>query len=154
MSNAALHQPAVSWLDEPRAYRSVRTRRVLAFLVDYSIVLLLCIPASIVIALLGVVTLGLGWMLYAILFPLVALPYVSFTLGGRSQATPGMRLFDLKLERLDGKPVDAGFGAAHSVLFWVGGVLTSGFIVLIALFTPRKQLLQDLLLRSVVVRRG
>ncbi|ALN73611.1 RDD family protein [Aureimonas sp. AU20] len=154
MSNAATYNPASTWLDEPRAYRSVRTRRSLAFLVDYTIVLMLCVPAVFVIGLLGVLTLGLGWMLYAILFPLVALPYVTFTLGSASQATPGMRMFDLRLERLDGKPVDPALGAAHSILFWAAGALTSGFIVLVALFTPRKQLLQDLLLGTVVVRRG
>lgn len=154
MSNTAPFQPAASWLDQPRAYSGVRTRRMIAFLVDYSIVLLLCIPAFFVVGLLGIVTFGLGWMLYAILFPLVALPYVSFTLGGRAQATPGMRLFDLRLERLDGERVDVGMGAAHSILFWVAVTLTSGFIVLLALFTPRKQLLQDLLLGTVVVRRS
>lgn len=154
MSNATSYNPASSWLDEPRAYSSVRTRRVFAFLVDYSIVLLLCIPAGFVVAFLGILTFGIGWSLYAILFPLVALPYVTFTLGGASQATPGMRLFDLRLERLDGRRVDPALGAAHSILFWAAGALTSGFIVLLALFTPRKQLLQDLLLGTVVVRRA
>ncbi|WP_019995634.1 RDD family protein [Aureimonas ureilytica] len=154
MSNATSYNPASSWLDEPRAYSGVRTRRSLAFLVDYSIVLLLCIPMGFLIGVLGILTLGLGWMLYAIIFPLVALPYVTFTLGGSSQATPGMRLFDLRLERLDGRRVDPALGAAHSILFWAAGVLTSGFIVLLALFTPRKQLLQDLLLGTVVVRRS
>ncbi len=123
MSNATSYNPASSWLDEPRAYSGVRTRRSLAFLVDYSIVLLLCIPMGFLIGVLGILTLGLGWMLYAIIFPLVALPYVTFTLGGSSQATPGMRLFDLRLERLDGRRVDPALGAAHSILFWAAGVL-------------------------------
>ncbi|WP_182085729.1 RDD family protein [Aureimonas sp. ME7] len=154
MTNATtLDGAANGWLDEPRAYEGVRTRRILSFLVDYAIVLALCIPAWFVIGVLGILTLGIGWGLYAILFPLVALPYVAFTLGGRAQATPGMRLFGLRLERLDGARVDPAIGVAHSVLFWVAGAVTSGFIVLVALFTPRKQLVQDLLLGTVVVRR-
>ena len=142
----------VSWLDEPRAYRGVRTRRVLAFLVDYGIVLALTVPVALVIGLLGVLTLGLGWMLYAVLFPLVALPYVGFTMGGRAQATPGMRLFGIRLAKLDGTASDPTLAVLHSVLFWAGNVFTSGFILLFALFTSRKQLLQDLLLGTVVVR--
>ncbi|WP_294640182.1 RDD family protein [uncultured Aureimonas sp.] len=148
-----LNGAPTTWLDEPRAYEGVRSRRILAFLVDYTIVLLLCIPVMLIIGVLGVLTFGLGWMLYGALFPLVALPYVAFTLGGRSQATPGMRLFGIRLERLDGRPTDPGLGVAHSVLFWVAGALTSGFIVLVGLFTARKQLIQDLLLGTVVVRR-
>ncbi len=150
---AVLNGAQTTWLDEPRAYEGVRSRRILAFLVDYTIVLLLCIPVMMIIGVLGVLTFGLGWMLYGALFPLVALPYVAFTLGGRSQATPGMRLFGIRLERLDGRPTDPGLGVAHSVLFWVAGALTSGFIVLVGLFTARKQLVQDLLLGTVVVRR-
>ncbi|WP_062212254.1 RDD family protein [Aureimonas sp. AU12] len=150
----SLHQTAPTWVDEPRAYRSVRTRRVFSFLADYTLVLLLCVPVFFVVTLLGVVTLGLGWLLYGAIFPIVAIPYVAFTLGGSAQATPGMRMFDLRLERLDGGRVDPAFAVLHSVLFWAGNVLTSGFIVLVALFTPRKQLVQDLLLGTVVTRRS
>lgn len=141
------------WLDEPRAYEGVRTRRVLAFLVDYAAVLVLTVPVALVIGLLGILTLGLGWMLYAVLFPLVALPYVGFTMGGRTQATPGMRLFGIRLAKLDGTRSDPALAVLHSVLFWAGNVFSSGFILLFALFTSRKQLVQDLLLGTVVVRR-
>jgi len=150
----ALHDTAPTWLDEPRAYRSVRTRRVLSFVFDYTLVLLLCVPVYLVVTLLGVVTFGLGFLLYGVIFPLVAIPYVAFTMGGGAQATPGMRLFDLRIERLDGRKVDPALAVLHGVLFWAGNVLTSGFIVLLALFTPRKQLVQDLLLGTVVTRRS
>ncbi|MBB3998599.1 RDD family protein [Aureimonas pseudogalii] len=150
----ALNDTTPTWLDEPRAYRSVRTRRVLSFFFDYTLVLLLCVPVYFVVTLLGVVTLGLGFLLYGAIFPLVAIPYVAFTMGGAGQATPGMRLFDLRIERLDGRKVDPTLAVLHGVLFWAGNVLTSGFIVLLALFTPRKQLVQDLLLGTVVTRRS
>lgn len=141
------------WLDQPAAYRGVRTRRVVAFLFDYFLVLVLCVPAWILVTILGIVTLGLGWALYGVIFPLVALPYVAFTMGGESQATPGMRIAGIRLERNDGSRVDPSIAAAHSVLFWVANVVTGGFILLLGLFTPRKQLVQDLLLGTVVVRR-
>ena len=40
----------------------------------------------------------------------------------------------------------------HAVLFWAGNVLLSPLVLLISLFSPRKRLLQDFLLGTVVVR--
>lgn len=142
------------WLSQSAAYRGVRTRRIVGFLFDYALVLILCIPAFLLVTILGFLTLGLGWFLYGALVPLVAIPYVAFTLGGDAQATPGMRIAGVRLERNDGSRVDPALAVAHTILFWVGNVATSGFILLLALFTPRKQLLQDLLLGTVVVRRA
>ena len=93
-------------LDDWRLYQGVRTSRIFAFLIDYVIVFFLCIPVAILIAIIGVATLGLGWILYGIMFPVVALAYVATTLGGPRQATKGMQMMGLKLERLDGQKVD------------------------------------------------
>lgn len=139
-------------LDSALAYDGVRTRRVLAFVADYSLVLLLSIPAAIVVFFLGIVTLGLGWMLYGILLPLIAVVYIGSTMGGRAQATPGMRLAGIRLERLDGGRVDPMLAILHGVVFWASNAVLTPFVLLVALFTPRKQLLQDLLLGTVVVR--
>jgi uncharacterized RDD family membrane protein YckC len=141
-----------SEIDDWRAYRGVRTRRVFAFFVDYALILLLCIPVSIVIFFLGIFTLGLGFALYSILFALVALPYVGFSMGGASQATPGMRLMGIRIARLDGRPVDGLLAMVYTVLFWAANVILTPFIVLISLFSPRKRLLHDMLLGTVVVR--
>ncbi len=135
-----------------RAFRGVRTRRIMAFVVDYTLVILLCVPVSVLIFFLGVFTLGLGFMLYSVLFALVALPYVALTMGGPTQATPGMRMMGIRIARLDGRPVDGMLAMVHAVLFWAGNVLLSPLVLLISLFSPRKRLLQDFLLGTVVVR--
>ena len=80
-----------SRLDDVRAYDGVRTRRILAFIIDYCIVALLTIPFAILVAVLGLLTFGLGWALYSILVPAVAILYIWNTLGGRNQATSGMK---------------------------------------------------------------
>ncbi len=139
-------------IDDVRLYDGVRRRRVAAFCIDYAIVLLLLIPVSILIAVLGVLTLGLGWMLYGILLPLVALPYVYFTMGTPQQATLGMRTMSIRLERLDGRPVDGVLAMVHAVLFWAGNVILTPLILLATLFIDRKRTLHDLLLGTVVVR--
>ncbi len=90
--------------DDVRLYDGVRTRRILAFCIDYFIVALLLVPFAILVFLFGIVTLGLGWMLFSVLAPLVAILYVWNTLGGQHQATAGMRMMGIRLERLDGRP--------------------------------------------------
>jgi uncharacterized RDD family membrane protein YckC len=146
------HDSVAARLDESRVYDGVLTRRVFAFMIDYFIVLLLLIPFGILVALLGLLTLGLGWSLFAILGPAVALFYVWNTLGGRNQATTGMRLMGLRLERLDGRRVDGMLAVLHSVLFWAGNVILSPLVLLVTLFANRKRTLHDLLLGTVVTR--
>ena len=139
-------------LDNARAYDGVLTRRVFAFIIDYVLVALLTIPFAIVVFFLGIITLGLGWMLFGILFPAVALIYVWNTLGGRNQATVGMRMMGIRLDRLDGRPVDGLLAVVHTVLFWAGNVLLTPLILLAALFLDRKRTVHDLLLGTVVTR--
>jgi uncharacterized RDD family membrane protein YckC len=139
-------------LDDVRAYDGVRTRRVFAFLIDYLIVGLLLIPFAILVFLLGLLTFGLGWSLFAVLGPAVALLYVWNTLGGRNQATTGMRIMGIRLDRLDGMPVDGMLAVVHSVLFWAGNVVLTPLILLVTLFSDRKRALHDLLLGTVVTR--
>jgi uncharacterized RDD family membrane protein YckC len=141
-----------SRLDDVRTYDVARTRRVLAFIVDYILVAILVIPFAILVFLLGILTLGLGWMLFGALFPAVALIYVWFTLGGPGQATVGMNLFGIRLERLDGRPVDGLLAVVHTVLFWAGNVILTPLILLATLVLDRKRTVHDLLLGTVVTR--
>ncbi len=153
MNNRTIdHDIVLPRYEDRRLYEGVRTRRIFAFLIDYFIVLLLCIPVAIIIAFLGIITLGLGWMLYGFLLPLVALPYVYWTVGGRRKATIGMRMMDIRIERMDGKPVDGLFAVAHSVLFWAANVLLTPLILLATLFLDYKRAVHDMLLGAVIVR--
>lgn len=135
-----------------RLYSGVRTRRVVAFFIDYLLIGLMMIPIAIVVALLGVLTLGLGWLLFGILAPLTALLYVSMTLGGGRQATWGMQLMDIRLARMDGGAVDPLLAVVHTVLFWAGNAILTPLILLATLFLDHKRTVHDLLLGTVVVR--
>ncbi len=139
-------------LDDWRAYDGVRTRRILAFLIDYLIIGLLCIPFAMLVAVLGVITLGVGWALYGVLGPLVALIYVWNTLGGDRQATVGMRMMGIRLDRLDGERVNGLLAVVHTVLFWAGNVFLTPLILIAPLFVDRKRTVHDLLLGTVVTR--
>ncbi len=139
-------------LDDWRLYQGVRTSRIFAFLIDYVIVFFLCIPVAVLIAILGVATLGIGWTLYGIMFPAVALGYVATTMGGQRQATKGMQMMGLRLEQLDGQKVDGLLAVVHTVLFWGLNVVLTPLILLATLFLDRKRTVHDLLLGTVVVR--
>lgn len=142
----------LSIYDDPALYDGVRTRRVLAFFIDYALILLLCIPVAVVVFVLGILTFGLGFLLYGFLFLIVALPYIGFTLGGRGQATPGMRMMGIRLERLDGGRIDSLLAIVHSVLFWAANAILTPLILLATLVLDRKQTVHDRLLGTVVVR--
>lgn len=144
---------SVDALDDIALYDGVRTRRVLAFFIDYAIVLALCVPVAVLIFFIGIFTLGLGFFLYPILFLLVAIPYIGLSLGGQKQATPGMRMMGLRIARLDGRPVDFMLAVVHGVLFWALNAVLTPFILLATLVLDRKQTVHDWLLGTVVIRR-
>lgn len=154
MADASHHNyiPDAALFEDWRLYEGVRTRRILAFLVDYALVIVLVAIAVPVVAFLGILTFGIGWLLYAVLGPLVALSYIAVTVGGPRQATLGMHMFGIKLVRYDGQPLDWMTGIVHAVLFWAANVILTPFIVLVGLFTRHKRLLHDLALGTVVVR--
>lgn len=139
-------------LDDARLYDGVRTRRVVAVMIDYLIVAALTIPVAILVFFLGILTLGLGWMLFSILVPAVAILYIWNTLGSANQATTGMRMMGVRLNRLDGRRIDGMTAVVHSVLFWAGNVILTPLILLVTLFSDRKRTLHDLLLGTVVTR--
>jgi len=139
-------------LHDTRVYQGVRTRRILAFIIDYCIVALLTIPFAILVFFLGILTLGLGWMLFSVLVPAVAILYIWNTLGCVDQATTGMKLMGIRLDRLDGTRIDGLTAVVHSVLFWAGNVILTPLILLVSLFSDRKRTLHDLLLGTVVSR--
>ncbi len=139
-------------IDSWKRFQGVRSKRIMAFFIDYALVLALCVPVAILIFFLGIFSFGLGWALYSVLFAIVALPYVGLTLGGARQATPGMQISGVRMIRTDGKDVDPMLAMIHAVLFWVANVIFTPLILLVSLFLDRKRLLHDVLLGVVVIR--
>lgn len=137
---------------EPQLFDGVLSKRVLAFIVDAILIGIFLILASLVILTLGVFTLGFAWFLFATpLFAIVALLYVGLTLGGPHSATPGMRLAGLTIRGTDGSRIGVIVAAAHSLLFWLSVSFLTPLVVLVGLFSRRRRLLQDMLLRTVIV---
>jgi uncharacterized RDD family membrane protein YckC len=137
--------------DDWRLFEGVRTRRIMAFVIDYAMVIILLVIAVPLIFVLGFATFGAAWLLYAFLGPLVALTYIGWTIGGPSQATIGMRMTGIRLERYDGRQIDFLTAIVHAVLFWASAAIFLP-LLLAPLFLDHKRTLHDLLLGTVVVR--
>lgn len=138
---------------QPELFRGVLIRRVVAFIIDMIVLSIPVVLAVIFIAVFGVVTLGLGWMLFWLVSPfsvIWALIYYGMTLGGPHSATVGMRVMDLQLRTWYGAPGYFVLGAVHAVLFWVS-ISVFAPVLLVGLFNSRKRLLHDIVLGTVVI---
>jgi uncharacterized RDD family membrane protein YckC len=139
---------------EPELFRGVLTRRVFAFLIDLVVLSVPVILGYLFIAVFGVITLGLGWVLFWLAWPasvIWAIVYYGASLGGPHSATVGMRVMDLELRTFYGAPGYFVLGAMHAVLFWVSISFLSPLVVLVGLFNGRRRLLHDIVLGTVVI---
>lgn len=146
--------------DKPHAYDATRqreyfegvlSRRVIAFLIDFIIILVLTVAAYFILFVAGIFTLGLTWLLLGAAFPVVALTYNAYTLSRPQSATIGMRSVDLQMRTWYGAPMYALLAAFHAVLFYVSVTVFTPFILLIAPFNRRKRCLHDFFAGTVVI---
>jgi uncharacterized RDD family membrane protein YckC len=134
--------------------RGVLGVRLVAFIIDVVVIGLIALVVSMSVAFLGLVTFGIGWMLFPAVGVCTAMAYAAATIGGRGQATIGMKASGLKVERLDGGPPDPITAAAHALLFYVATATFAlwGLAVLIGLLRQDGRMGHDLLTGFVVVR--
>jgi uncharacterized RDD family membrane protein YckC len=142
---------------EPELFRGVLTRRVFAFLIDLVVLSVPVILGYVFIAVFGLLTLGLGWVLFWLAWPasvIWAIVYYGASLGGAHSATLGMRVMDLELLTFYGAPGYFVLGAMHAVLFWVSISFLSPLVVLVGLFNGRRRLLHDIVLGTVIINNS
>jgi len=137
--------------DDPLLYEGVVTRRVLAFGIDFVIVVLLTVAVYVLTFFLGFLTFGLAWLALGLIYPGVALIYAGLGLSSPRAATMGMRSMGIHLRMLNGQRIDFLFGVFHSLGFYVSIVILTPFSLAIALFEPRGRLVHDLLLGTEMV---
>jgi uncharacterized RDD family membrane protein YckC len=141
-------------ITEPELFRGVLTRRIFAFLIDVVVISVPIVAGYIFIALFGLITLGLGWLLFWLAWPAAviwAIVYYGASIGGAHSATLGMRVMDLELRTWYGSPGYFVLGAMHAVLFWVSISFLTPLVLLVGLFNSRRRLLHDLVLGTVII---
>jgi uncharacterized RDD family membrane protein YckC len=144
------YDPAIN----PELFEGVLPRRVLAFIIDAVIIALPMLLATIFIVILGLVTFGLGWLLFWLWSPAAAIwaiCYYGFTFGSPASATIGMRVMDLEMRTWYGAPAYFVLGAAHAVVFWISVSFLTPLILLVALFNNRRRLLHDMVVGTIVI---
>jgi uncharacterized RDD family membrane protein YckC len=138
----------------PELFDGVLSRRVLAFVIDLTII---CIPVlfvAVLIFIFGLITLGFGWIMYVLLYPAAiiwALVYYGLTFGSPASATIGMRVMDLEMRTWYGSPAYFVLGAVHAIVYWISVSFLTPLVLLVGFFNDRGRLLHDILVGTVVV---
>ena len=163
MSDAAPRKIGVSIEVKPHAYdpiahpelfEGVLARRCLAFVIDVIIIAIPVVFAAVFIFIVGLVTLGLGWILYWLLSPAAviwALCYYGLTFGSPASATLGMRVMDIEMRTWYGAPAYFVLGAVHAIAYWFTVSFLTPLILLVAFFNQRRRLLHDMLVGTIVI---
>ena len=138
----------------PELFEGVLARRCIAFLVDVVIIAIPVVFAAVFIFMVGLVTFGLGWLLFWLLSPAAviwAIVYYGMTFGSEASATIGMRIMDLEMRTWYGAPAYFVLGAVHAIVYWVTVSFLTPLILLVALFNDRRRLLHDMLVGTIVI---
>jgi uncharacterized RDD family membrane protein YckC len=138
----------------PELFEGVILRRTCAFVIDVIIIMVPVALAALFILLFGLVTFGLGWLLFWLLQPATviwALLYYGFTLGSPASATFGMRVMNIQLRTWYGAPCYFVLGAVHAIVFWLSVSFLTPLALIVCFFNDRRRLLHDFLVGTVMI---
>lgn len=138
----------------PELFDGILTRRVLAYIIDLGILIGVTFVILLIGLIAGFITFGLGWAVLPVVIPVVILGYYAMTLGSRMRATVGMAAMDLVLTPTRGKPLDGWRILIHPIVFWITWWIAWPVSLAIALFTPRREMVHDLIAGTLMVRRS
>jgi len=141
-------------VSNPELFDGLLVRRAAAYLIDLVILGVMAFAIAVAGLVLGIFTLGLGWLGIPVLLVIGTFAYYAATLGGPRRATVGMQAMDIVLTPARGRPLDGWAILIHPIVFWVTVWISWPFAILFALFTPRQQLLHDLIAGTLMVRRS
>lgn len=138
----------------PELFEGVLARRCIAFVIDVIIIAIPVLFAAAFIFVVGLVTLGLGWILYWILSPAAvvwAVCYYGLTFGSAASATVGMRVMEIEMRTWYGAPAYFVLGSVHAIVYWLTISFLTPLILLVAFFNQRRRLLHDMLVGTIVI---
>jgi len=138
----------------PQLFDGVLQRRVLAFFMDTVILAFIATVILFVGAIAGIFTLGLAWLALPFVIPLAILGYYAMTLGSPMRATVGMSTMDIVLVPARGYPLDGWKILIHPLVFWITVWVAWPVSLVVALLTPRQQMVQDLVTGTLMLRRS
>lgn len=138
----------------PELFEGLLTRRVAAWFIDVLVMAALIAVFSMVGLVAGFLTFGLAWLALFVVIPATVVLYYGATLGSAKRATLGMQAMDLVLTPTRGQPLDGPMAFIHAAVFWITFWISWPISLLAALFTPRRQMIHDLIVGTLMVRRS
>ena len=138
----------------PELFEGLLTRRTIAFVVDLIAMGVLILAFTFVGLIAGFLTFGLAWLALLVVVPASIVFYYVITLGSPRRATLGMQMMDLVLTPARGQPLDGWMALIHAGVFWITAWISLPLSLLFVLFTPRRQMLNDLVMGTLMVRRS
>ncbi|MFQ6553341.1 RDD family protein [Aestuariibius insulae] len=132
----------------PDFYESVTVKRALSWIIDVTLVAILCV-------LLLPFTAFLGLLVFPAMMLAVGALYRWITISARS-GTWGMRLMGIELRNADGDRLSSDQAFMHTALY-IGAVLVAPLqliSVILMLTTPRGQSLSDMILGTAMLNRA
>jgi len=138
----------------PELFEGLLTRRVFAYLIDLVLIGAMILVFGVIGLIGGFLTFGLAWLALPVLVPASIVLYYAATLGSPKRATVGMQAMDIVLTPTRGQPLDGWMAIIHAAVFWISVWISWPLSLLFALFTPRRQMLHDLITGTLMVRRS
>jgi uncharacterized RDD family membrane protein YckC len=152
MNQTRSHLPDPS--TAPELFEGLLTRRVFAFLIDVIVMTVMISVFTLIGIVIGFLTFGLAWAAMFLVVPATIVLYYAMTLGSHQRATWGMRAMDIVLTPTRGQPLDGWMALIHAGVFWVTTWISWPISLLFALFTPRRQMIHDMITGTLMVRRS
>ncbi len=146
----ALPDPATA----PELFEGLLARRVAAHIIDLVIMGVLVLVFSLIGLIAGFLTFGLAWLALIVVVPATIVLYYAATLGSAKRATVGMRTMDIVLTPTRGQPLNGPMALIHAGVFWITIWICWPISMLFALFMPRRQMIHDLIVGTLMVRRS
>jgi uncharacterized RDD family membrane protein YckC len=151
--SASTESPFGDLLTHPALYDGILARRCTAFFIDWLVLFCLFVLGHLATCTTAVFTFGTLTPLALLIVSLLPIIYGTWSIGGRSAATPGMRCMDLTVRTWQGGRPDFFQALLMTILFYVTVIPLGGLLLLYALFDRRLRCIHDHLSGVVVIRR-
>ena len=128
-------------------YEKVPTRRLVAWVFDGIITFGMTF-------LISVLTIGLGFFIFPLIWLVIGLIYRTATIANKS-STWGMRMVGIEFRDKDGQKLSTGLALAHTLIFTIGtGFFFVQIVSIVLILTSRYgQSVQDMILGTTAINR-
>jgi len=135
----------------PAFFDAILWRRFVAHVIDSFVIVFVIIGAWMALLIANIVTFGLLSIPMAFASLFAPILYYSLFIGSGRSATPGMRVVDIEVRRIDGLRPTPAHGLLRTMLFYATIGLLTPLVLLVALFSDKRRAAHDYLSGTIVI---